>query len=119
MNRNMIRVKTISTVFILMLLLFCTVAPAVNAKNVINKYGARRSGNNGTHYSYTRVKAYDENGYALNLIVSASLGRTGWKYEYGKGEVSANSRPIVTTDDAWHGYGIGTSIDSNNDWKQN
>lgn len=100
----------------LILLLACTISPAVQAANSISRYGSRISSADGRRSSYTRVTGYDPRGVALNLVATASIG-FGWTPpKAGKGEAIAQTSYYVTNNSAEHAYGIGNSIDMNTKW---
>lgn len=81
-----------------------------------DRYGVRMKDSNG-YYSYTKVSAYDDRGFALNLKVGAKIGNASWRYNSGSGTVSVRSASSSNAGTAWHSYQI--SSGSRVEWSGN
>lgn len=79
-------------------------------------YGVTKKDSNG-YYSYTKVSAYDDRGFALNLKVGAKIGNGRWTYKSGSGTVSVRSASSFSAGTAWHSYQVGSG--SRVEWSSN
>ena len=86
------------------------------AQGAVDRYGSRKKDSMG-YYSYTKVSAYDDRGFGLNLKVGAQIVGGEWSYWEGKGIVNVRSKSVSFFADARHNYRIGS--DDKVTWIQN
>lgn len=77
------------------------------AQGAVDRYGSRKKDSKG-YYSYTKVSAYDDRGFGLNLKVGAQIVGGEWSYWEGKGIVNVRSKSVSFFADARHSYQIGS-----------
>lgn len=95
---------------VLTMMAVCMVSSVVYADS-ITRIGSRKKDSNGYYYSYTKVSAYDDRGFALNLKVGAKIGNGNWSYSSSissEGTTVARSTLSSHAGNAWHSYQIGS-----------
>ena len=96
---------------VLTMMAVCMVSSVVYADS-ITRIGSRKKNSNGYYYSYTKVSAYDDRGFALNLKVGAKIGNGNWIYSSssnsGEGTAVVRSTLSSAAGNAWHSYQIGS-----------
>lgn len=94
---------------VLTMMAVCMVSSVVYADS-ITRIGSRKKDSNGCYYSYTKVSAYDDRGFALNLKVGAKIGNGNWIYSSNSGKGTAVVRSTLSSHagNAWHSYQIGS-----------
>ena len=98
------------------ILIVCSISSKVYAKDTFYAHGFKKTGDNNTSYGYTKVIAYDQNGFPLNIVVGASIGGKVWVYQSGEGEVVVMTDSEVTNAKVYHKYGIGVECDPTTTW---
>ncbi|MCI8364541.1 MAG: hypothetical protein HFG34_06280 [Eubacterium sp.] len=101
---------------VLTMMAVCMVSSVSQGANSIDRYGSRMKDSKG-YCSYTKVSAYDDRGYALNLKVGAKIGNGIWAYNSGSGTVIVKSAYSSNAGTAWHSYQIGSG--SRVEWSGN
>lgn len=90
---------------ILTMMAVCMVSSVAYADS-ITWTGSRKKSTKG-YYSYTKVSAYDDRGYALNNIkVGAKMEGGSWSYSVGNGTATVNSAISSHAGIAYHSYQI-------------
>lgn len=102
---------------VLTMMAVCMVSSVTQAARNIDFSASSRKSDSKGYYSYTKVSAYDDRGFALNLKVGAKIGNGGWTYRSGSGTVSVRSASSSDDGTAWHSYRIGSG--SRVEWSHN
>ena len=77
------------------------------AQGAVDRHGSRKRDSKG-YYSYTKVSAYDDRGFGLNLKVGAQIVGGEWSYWENGGTADIRSKSVSFFADARHSYQIGS-----------
>lgn len=118
MKELMMRCKKIVAMFMLMIMVICAAAPAVQAVPNVTKHGDRHYTSGRGYCSHTRVTGH-ENGIAMQMTAGASMGYD-WYPGYGKPTAEVYSQYVGGPNNAYHAYSRGGGeIDLTTKWTAN
>ena len=103
--------KKCVSLFVLVLLVMCTISSVTQAS--FSKVGNRQYNSSKGYRSHTEISGfYDDRGYAYNVFAMAVMSGDddNMKIVYGSAKATANSPYIRSKKNAYHGYAIGGTV---------